>query len=131
MSRDLPCVAQSYGEVQQYFLRHPCKRLQQRLFPVADAEGNVIAVSLMWVRMPSWSSASGLKKVEDEYGTGDVIPFGTQLLGFGGVRFTAKHYDSQQRGAMLTIAEAEPVRGNPSNAFLDSVASVVVELPPP
>lgn len=33
---DLHCAAQSYGEVQASFLRHPCKRLQQRLFPLAD-----------------------------------------------------------------------------------------------
>lgn len=131
VKRDLPCVAQSYGEVQQYFLRHPCKKLQQRLFPVADAEGNVIAVSVMWVKMPSRSDVAGLKRVEDEYGSGDVIPVGTQLLGFGDFRFTGEHYDSESNGSVLTIAETEPVSGNPSDALLDGVASVVVVLPPP
>ncbi|MDI2031376.1 hypothetical protein QFW96_22295 [Saccharopolyspora sp. TS4A08] len=129
--RDLSCVAQSYGEVQEYFLSHPCKKLQQKLFPVADAEGNVIAVSVMWVRMPSRATASGLKRVEDEYGTGDVTPVGTQLLGFGGFRFTGEHYDSDQDGTLLTIAETEPVSGHPTDTLLDGVASVAVALPPP
>lgn len=129
--RDLSCVAQSYGEVQQYFLQHPCKKLQQRLFPVADGRGNVIAVSVMWVRMPSRTTASGLKRVEDEYGTGDVIPVGTQGLGFGGFRFTGKHYDSDQDGTLLTIAEAEPVGGSPTETLLDGVASIATALPPP
>lgn len=128
---DLSCAAQSYGEVQQYLLRHPCKKLQQRLFPVADGEGNVIAVSVMWVRMPSRTTASGLKRVEDEYGTGDVIPVGTQLLGFGGFRFTGEHYDSDQDGTLLTIAETEPVSGHPTDTLLDGVASIATALPPP
>ncbi|TDC86619.1 hypothetical protein E1161_26905 [Saccharopolyspora aridisoli] len=129
--RDLECAVQSYGEVQQYFLRHPCKRLQQRLIPLADAEGNVIVVSVMWASMRSRSDAAGLKRVEDEYGTGDVIPVGTQLLEFGGIRFTAQHYDSDQKGSMLVIAEAEPVRGNPSDELLDGAASVAVLFPRP
>ena len=129
--RDLDCAAQSYGEVQQYFLRHPCKRLQQRLIPVADAENNVIVVSVMWVSMRSRSDAAGLKRVEDEYGTGDVIPVGSQLLGFGGIRFTGRYYDSDQKGSMLAIAEAEPAQGNPSAELLDGAASVAVLFPSP
>lgn len=45
--RDLNCAVQSFGEVQRYFLRHPCKGLKQRLIPVADTEGNVLVVYLM------------------------------------------------------------------------------------
>lgn len=131
VNRDLPCVAQSYGEVQEFFLRHPCKKLRQRLFPLADAEGNLIAVSVMWVTMPSRSDAAGLKRIEDEYGTGDVIPVETQLLGYGGLRFTGKHYDSRQSGTQLVIAETEPTQGNPSSETLDDIASVVKYLPAP
>lgn len=131
VKRDLQCPAQSYGEVQEYFLRHPCKKLQQRLFVLADPEGNVIAVSLMWVTMSSRTDASGLKTVEDTYGTGDVTPVGTQLLGFGDFRFTGKHYESRQKGSQLVITETEPVRGHPSDSVLDDVATIANLLPAP
>lgn len=131
VKRDLPCVAQSYGEIQDFFLRHPCKKLQQRLFPLADAEGNVIAVSVMWVTMPSRSDVARLKRIEDEYGTGDVIPVGTRLLGYGGLRFTGEHYDSRPDGARLVIVETEPAQGNPSNETLDGIASVAKFFPAP
>lgn len=131
VNRDLPCVAQSYGEVQEFFLRHPCKKMQQRLFPLTDPEGNVIAVSIMWVSMPSRSDAARLKRIEDKYGTGDVIPVATQLLGYGGLRFTGKHYDSRQDGSRLVIVETEPAKGNPSNEFLNDIASVAKYFPAP
>lgn len=131
VKRTLRCSAHSYGEVQEFFLRHPCKKLRQRLFAVGDSEGNIIAVSLMWVTMPSRADVSGLRRVEDTYGTGDVTPVGTQLLGFGGFRFTGKHYESRPKGRKFIITETEPVRGDPSNRVLDDVAVVANNLPAP
>ncbi|GAA2341938.1 hypothetical protein GCM10009854_18100 [Saccharopolyspora halophila] len=131
VKRTLRCSAHSYGEVQEFFLRHPCETLRQRLFAVGDSEGNIIAVSLMWVTMPSRADVSRLRRVEDTYGTGDVTPVGTQLLGFGGFRFTGKHYESRRKGSQFVITETEPVRGNPSNRVLDDVAVVANLLPAP
>lgn len=128
---DLHCAAQSYGEVQEFFLRHPCEKLQQRLFPLADDRGNVIAVSIMWVTMPSRADATELKRVEDTYGTGDVAPVGTQLLGLGDVRFTGRHYASRRTGSQLVITETEPLRGQPSDSVLDDVAAIANLLPAP
>lgn len=128
---DLHCAAQSYGEVQEFFLRHPCEKLQQRLFPLADDRGNVIAVSIMWVTMPSRADATKLKRVEDTYGTGDVAPVGTQLLGLGDVRFTGRHYASRRTGSQLVITETEPLRGQPSDSVLDDVAAIANLLPAP
>lgn len=131
VKRDLECAAQSYGEVQDFFLHHPCRKLQQRLFPLADDDGNVITVSVMWVTMPSRSDATKLKRVEDRYGTGDVTPVGTQLLGFGDFRFTGQHYESRQAGSQLVITETEALQGHPSGSVLDDVASIANLLPPP
>ena len=85
----------------------------------------------MWVTMPSRSDAAGLKRVEDEYATGDLIPVGTRLLGYGGLRFTAEHYDSRQNGKQLVVVETEPASGNPTNESLNDIASVAKHLPAP
>src|SRR5205823_5461758 len=105
VEHQLRCGVQSYGRVQQLFLRHPCDKLHQRLFALGDAQGNAIAVSLMWVKMPSSAEAAELKHLEDTYGTGDVTPIGTELLELGDFRFTGKYYKSRQDGSLVVIAE--------------------------
>ncbi|TWF93838.1 hypothetical protein FHU35_14111 [Saccharopolyspora dendranthemae] len=81
--------------------------------------------------MRSRSDVAGLQRVEDEYGTGDVVPIDSQLLGFGGFRFTGRHYDSDTKGSTLAIAETEPILGRPSDELLDGAASVAVLFSPP
>lgn len=131
VERDLRCVVQSYGQVQQLFLSHPCDQLHQRLFALGDARGDAIVVSIMWVKMPSSGDATQLKDLEDTYGSGDVRPFGSELLDLGGVHFTGKHYASRQDGSLVVIAETEPVRGHPSDQLLKEIATVADVLPPP
>lgn len=131
VKRILQCPAQSYGQVQEFFVEHPCDKLHQRLFPLEDGHGNVLAVSVMWVTMPSSDEAAELKKVEDVHGTGDVMPVGTQALGFGDFHFTGKHYESRRNGSLVVIAETEAVSGHPSEQLLDGVATVADVLPPP
>lgn len=128
--RELRCSVQSYGQVQQFFLRHPCDKLDQLLFAVSDSQGDVIVGSVMWVKMPSTAGAAQLTQVEDTYGTGDVTPFGTEVLELGGFRFTGKHYKSRSDGSLVVIAETEPLRGRPSNTLLKEVATVAAVLPP-
>ncbi|WP_253779748.1 hypothetical protein [Goodfellowiella coeruleoviolacea] len=127
---DLQCAVQSFGQVRQFFLRQPCDKLDQLLFAVSDPQGNVVVGTVMWVRMPSADSAGQLKQVEDIHGTGDITPFGTQVLKLGDIRFTGKHYRSRRDGSLVVIAETEPARGRPSTALLDEVATVAVVLPP-
>ncbi|MBB2934438.1 hypothetical protein FHX82_001458 [Amycolatopsis bartoniae] len=126
----LRCAVQSFGQVQQFFVTHPCDDLEQQLFAVSDAGGNVIVGTVMWVRMPSGASADQLKRLEDTYGSGDVTPFGTEVLGLGGIKFTGHHYHSRSDGSLVVIAETEPGRGRPNDALLEEVAEVVDVLPP-
>lgn len=130
VKHELRCAVQSYGQVQQFFLRHPCDKLDQLLFAVSDTQGNIIVGTVMWVKMPSAHAAAQFMQLEDTYGTGDVTPAGTEVLELGGVHFTAKHYKSRPDGSLVVIAETEPLRGQPSNTLLQEVASVADVLPP-
>ena len=131
IKKDLRCAVQSFGQVQQFLLGHPCEKLNQLLFVVQDTNGNTIAGSVAWVKMPSAESAAQLRKLEDTYGSGDVTPFGTEILEAGGFRFSGKHYRSRQDGKLVVIAETDPINGRPSDAVLKQVADVADVLPPP
>lgn len=131
VKRELRCAVQSFGQVQQFFIRHPCDKLQQYLFPLVDTHGNIIVCSVMWVTFSTGSTAMDFTSLEDTYGTGDVTPFGTELLQLGGIHFTGKHYRSRRDGKLVVIAETEPVHGTPSNFLLQEVATVADVLPPP
>ncbi|GAB3360604.1 hypothetical protein [Amycolatopsis echigonensis] len=131
IKKDLRCAVQSFGRVQQFFLRHPCDKLDQLLFVVQDETGNTIAGSVTWVKMPSPESAGQLRTLEDTYGSGDVTPFGTKVLEAGGFRFTGKHYRSRLDGKLVVIAETDPIKGRPSDAFLNQIPDVADVLPPP
>lgn len=131
LRRHLQCAVQSFGQVQQYFVAHHCEDLTQRLIAFSDTNGNIIAATVMWVRMPSARSAEDLKRLEDTYGSGDVTPFATEVLGLGGFKFTGHHYHSRSDGSLVVIAETDSVQGRPNDAFLDEVAEVLDVLPPP
>lgn len=131
IKHDLQCAVQSFGKVQQFFLQHPCDKLDQLLFVLGDTHNNLIVVSVMWVKMPSEDTASQFEKLEDTYGTGDVTPFGTEALELGGIHFTGKHYKSRPDGKLVVVAESEPIRGTPSNFFLKEMATIADVLPPP
>lgn len=126
----LRCAVQSYGQVQQFFLRHPCDKLDQLLVPLEDAQGDIIAVTVMWVKMPSKTAATQFKKLEDTYGTGDVTPFGTEALGVAGFHFSGTHYKSRPDGSLVVVAEADPIQGRPSDTLLNEVATVADVFPP-
>jgi hypothetical protein len=131
VKRELRCAVQSYSQVRQFFLSHPCDKVDQVLFTVGDAQGDTVVGSVVWVTMPSESTSTQFKQVEDVYGTGDVTPFGTEVLGLGGIRFTGRHYKSRQDGSLVVITETEPLRGHPSDTMLTEVATVADVLPPP
>jgi hypothetical protein len=130
VTRQLRCAVQSYGQVQTFFTRNPCDSLNQALFELGDADGNVIALSVIWVKMPDAATTGRLKTLEDTYGTGDITPFGTDALELAGIKFTAQHYKSRPDGKLLVVAETEPVRGRPSNTELNNIATVASIMPP-
>jgi hypothetical protein len=127
---ELRCAVQSFGQVQRFFVTHPCKKLSEVMYAFRDKDGDDIVGTVMWVTMPSAGDAQQLQRVEDTYGTGDVTPFATEIAGYAGIKFTGKHYWSRRDGSLFVISETEPLRGHPSDVFLLDVAKVLDVLPP-
>jgi hypothetical protein len=128
--RALDCALNSYGDVQQFFLRHPCRELDRLTVPVADGTGKSMLVAVYWVRMSSSGSARKLRSLADTDGTGNVTPLGGVGPRVGSVAFTGEYYDSKRRRTLVTIAEAAPLEGSPDDELLEAATQVAVELPP-
>lgn len=131
MRDELRCLGQSTGQVRDFFAHTPCRALHRGLFTVADDHGAEIVVSVVWVRLPSIGSALRFKDVIDVPGSGDITPLGAEVLGLGGVRFTAEHYESRRSRTQVGVVEAEAVSGRPPGELLDAVAEVAAHFPPP
>lgn len=131
VQRELECTAHSYGQVREFFVRTPCRSLQRTQPVLCDAQGNTIAVSIAWVRMPTAVSAERLKRLTDANGTGNVTPIAGEVSEARGVRFTGQHYASRRTGSLVVIAEAAPGSGPQSTEMLNGVAQVAAEFPPP
>lgn len=131
VERALECVLHSYGQVQEFFVRSPCRSLERVLLAFGDGQGNTLVVSIAWVRMPSAGSAADLKQLADTDGTGNVSPIASEVLELHGVRFTGRHYSSRRARSLVVIAEAAPGGGMPDPDLLTVVAAVAAELPPP
>jgi hypothetical protein len=127
---DLRCAVQSFGQVQQFFVTHPCDKLDEIVYAFRDAKGDDVVGTVMWVTMPSADAAAQLKKVEDVYGSGDITPFVTEVLGVAGIKFTGQHYRARLDGPLFVISETEPLHGRASDEELLEVATVLDVLPP-
>jgi hypothetical protein len=127
----LECVANSYGDVRLLFIAMPCRSLDRALLLVADDTGATLLLSIYWVRMRTAATAIALRDLADTYGSGNVSPIAAPLLGLADVRFTGRYYDSRRSGALVVIAETEPMSGSPSEETLLAVADLAVEFPPP
>lgn len=124
----LKCAAYSHGQVRDFFLRTPCSALKRELFAVADGNGDVIVVSIAQIRMRHATDMWRLRRLIDVYGTGDVYPLGTQLIGLVNIHFTGKHYASRPSGSTL-VAEAEPAEGHPPDELLNGIARLAAQFP--
>lgn len=127
----LVCAVESYGQVQQFFLRTPCRSLDQVLIALADGERDAFVVSVSWVRMRNADAARSLQDLADTDGTGNVSPLPSELIGVSRIRWTGRYYASRRVGALVVIAEVEPLRGAPDPLWLDGVAGIAAEFPPP
>lgn len=127
----LVCAVESYGQVQQFFLRTPCRSLDRVLIALADGQQDAFVVSVSWVRMRSAASAQSLRDLADADGTGNVSPLPGELIGVGPIRWTGTNYASRRSGPLVVIAEVEPLRGSPDPAWMDGVAEIAAEFPPP
>ncbi|MEU3621180.1 hypothetical protein BS329_07440 [Amycolatopsis coloradensis] len=124
--RELNCGPHSFGEVQRFFLRHPCTDLDRMIVTVDDGAGNSITVSVAWVKMPKANEAGELKRLVDKDDTGNVALLGEVQHG---ERFTGEDYDSRLDGKLVVIAESARVTGRPSEATLETAVEVAVEFP--
>jgi hypothetical protein len=124
----VPCVANATGQVRDYLRGAPCLSLHRALFLVGDGSGDLILVSVVWVRLPGPGAVAALRSIEDRGGSGDVTPIAGSRVGAGDVRFAAAHYGSRPAGSSLVVAETEAAGGRPDDALLDQVAGVAAAL---
>ncbi|MGP4014629.1 hypothetical protein [Saccharopolyspora sp. 5N708] len=118
------CWSFSFGEVQEFFARTPCRNLRRVQFQVSDEGGNTMSVLVSQVQMATAADARKFRRLIDEHDTGDILPV------LADVRFTGHHYDSQANGKTITIAETEAVSGNPSKELLEATAEAATALAP-
>lgn len=129
--RELKCAPYAFGQVQQFFVRHPCKSLSRMLLAVGDGGGNTVVVTIAWVRMPKAAQARDLRDLADRDGSGNIYALPDALLKGAGVRFTGDHYASRLDGALVVIAEATSGGGHPAPGVLEDAADVAAQFPVP
>lgn len=125
------CAIHSYGQVRQFFAANPCESLKRELIAVIDEGGNTFLVSVSWVTMPTIAQADRLKTIVDTYGTGNVSPIASTVLGLADVTYTGKFYDSRIDAELVVIAESAVLSGGPDPDMLDGAAQVAAQLPAP
>jgi hypothetical protein len=129
IKRDARCLAASFGQVRLFFLRTPCTSLDRILFAVGDGAGNDAVVSVAWVGFRTHAQAADFMGLIDVYGTGDIQPLASGLLGLADIKFTARHYGSTRTGSQVTIAEAESTGGHVAPDMLKALAEVAAQFP--
>ncbi|MET0134745.1 MAG: hypothetical protein ABW215_14280 [Kibdelosporangium sp.] len=125
------CVANSFGEIREFFIRTPCRSLDRMLFGIGDEQGNVVIVSVAWTGFASRDQARDFEDLNEVHGTGDIVPLAGALLDMADVSFTGHHYQSRQDGSTVVTAETEAAAGRIPDDVLDTVAEVAVLLPRP
>ncbi|GAA1267325.1 hypothetical protein GCM10009634_08280 [Saccharothrix xinjiangensis] len=131
LKQEPSCLENSFGQVKDFFARHPCTALDRLLLAVGDGAGNASVVSVAWVTFPGRNQARQFDRVIGAPGSGDVRPLSTTLTGMAEVSFTAAHYWSEIRDTTIAIAEAEPAAGSVDPELLDALAEVAAQLPRP
>lgn len=131
IDQQFQCAIHSYGQVRQFFVGSPCESLNRELIAVVDDAGNTFLVSVSWVEMPSVDQAEQLQEIADTYGTGNVSPIASAVLGLGDVRYTGEFYDSRIEAELVVIAESAVLTGRPDPDMLEGAAQVAAQLPAP
>lgn len=123
------CVTHAKGQVQQFLIRTPCRRLDRMLVPLADGRGNVVVIAIAWVEFRGKPAARKYQRISDRFGTGYIKPMVGAVLAMADVGLTGQHYKSKLTGRVAVTAEAEPVTGQFDDAVLDAIAEVAVWIP--
>ncbi|WP_156067350.1 hypothetical protein [Pseudonocardia halophobica] len=117
------CVANSYGQIQDFFRGTPCAALHRAHFELRDQDGDAAVVAVSWVEMPDESSARALEQLLDSSGTGNVTELSRERGRYGTVRYTGDAYASRRDGHVVVNAQAEPVARGWSGPTLTSIAT--------
>lgn len=123
------CVTHSIGQVQQFLIRTPCRRLDRMLVPLADGSGNVAVIAISWVEFRGRAAAGEYRRISDRDGTGYIRPLAGAALAMADVELTGQHYASRLTGRVAVTAETEPVTGQFDDRVLDAIAEVAVWIP--
>lgn len=117
------CVANSYGQIQDFFRATPCAALHRAHFDLRDQDGDAAVVAVSWVEMPDEASARALEQLLDTSGTGNVTELSRERGRYGTVRYTGDAYASRRDGAVVVNAQAEPVARGWSGPDLNTIAA--------
>ncbi|MFR9807391.1 hypothetical protein ACL02T_34630 [Pseudonocardia sp. RS010] len=117
------CMANSYGQVQDFFRRTPCAALHRAYFELRDQKGDAAIVAVSWVEMPDETSARTLKQLMDTSGTGNVTELSRDRGKYRTVRYTGDAYASRRDGPVVINAQAEPVARGWAGLALTSIAT--------
>jgi hypothetical protein len=123
------CVTRSTGQVQQFLIRTPCRRLDRMLIALVDASGNTALIAISWVEFRGRAAARNYRGVSDVYGTGYIRPIAGAVLAMTDIELTGQHYESRLVGRVAVTAEAEPATGQFDDRVLDAIAEVATWIP--
>lgn len=129
--RYVSCVTNSVGQVREFLIRTPCRRLDRLLLAVADGDRNVAVVAVSWVELRGRANARRFQRLYDTHGTGYVKPMGGAALAIADVHLTGRHYASRLAGPVTVTAEAEPVAGRFDDQLLEAIAEIAIWSPRP
>ncbi|XVV00069.1 hypothetical protein ACQPW3_21675 [Actinosynnema sp. CA-248983] len=127
--RQAECVTSSFGQVQEYFLKHRCTAMDQILIAVEDDAGNTALISVVWTSFGTTRDADRFKRLMDKHGTGDIRPLPAGILALPPTTFHGHNYGSDQDRSTVTTAEAEAATGHLPPDLLDALAKTASALP--
>jgi hypothetical protein len=131
---DSTCVGHAYGQVAGFLGTNPCTGLSRALYSTV-VNGRQMVVAVSHTRMADPASATRLKALADDSGTGNVSDLLREGMTWAGgpTRLgSASEYASKLRGDVVTIVETAWVPPSSGTADqLDTAAEDGVDLPVP
>jgi hypothetical protein len=115
---DVPdCVANSYGQTQEFLREHRCVGVRRALLDVRGPGPGEALVAVAWARMGSADSAAGLKTVLDRPDSGNINSLKPS------VPFTGQYYASKIDGSTAVNADVHPLVPGLDPAALTKIAA--------
>lgn len=134
-NQDGDCAAHTYGDVQVWLQRNPCKGLVRLRFE-STSDGQKAAVLVAVLRFSNSASATELRKVADKPGSGavaDPSSEGTAWPDGGQPTFESAAFASGREGNSVKLVQAVWMgkQSTPDDKVLKDLAIRALELPIP